>query len=145
MSSPKQVLEDSFEVDRIRLLKQINDLQQSLAPSQDDDAHLHLCRAQYNLIVERVDPSVPRVDPLVRLPSDVWIPILQDVMQDTFGYWLLHPLILLLPLTLVSIRWRKYIMEAPVLWSNIPLNDEDSGGPSSSPRVCTYLNSVISR
>lgn len=138
MSSPKQVFEDGFKIERIRLLKQIDDLQQSHVPSPEHDARLY--RAQYNQVIERVDLSVPRADPLVRLPSDVWIPILQDVVQNTFGYGIRHSLTILLPLTLVSGRWRKFIMETPVLWSHISLDDEGSSGQDVAILLATCLH-----
>jgi hypothetical protein len=139
MSSPKQVPEESFEVERIQLLKQINDLEQSWGLSPEDDTRLHLYRAQYNQVVDRIYPSIPRADPLVRLPSDVWIPILQEVMRNTFGSWLGYSPKILLPLTLVSCRWRQCIMETPILWSNISLDDEDSSGQDTDILLATCL------
>jgi hypothetical protein len=90
--------------------------------------------------VDAVGRLQPRIDPLAVLPPELWIPILCEALdQASCGHFnlsnegLLH-------LILVSQRWRRQIMDVPILWSCIHINDGPSGGQDTPVHLATFAH-----
>lgn len=125
----------------MRLLKHINDLQQSHAPSPEGTIPLQVYCTQYNQIMDEVFSSAPRIDPLVKLPSDLWLPILRYAVADRTPFDKDHfSLEMLFTLTLVSRRWRRIVMQESALWTNIRLDDGYDSGQDTAALLATYLH-----
>jgi hypothetical protein len=88
-------------------------------------------KTAYNQFVDalRSRQSWPRVDPLQKLPNEIFTKILLQLMarpQPGYTRVFTEPL---LPLTMVSRKWRNFLLSEPSLWNEIDLdkkNDRDA-------------------
>jgi hypothetical protein len=80
--------------------------------------------SSYNQVVDTLHRRElsRRIDPIGRLPHEIITNILLDV-STTYYYW--HPtrdLEEILPLTMVSKRWQRFILSEPLFWNIISLD-----------------------
>lgn len=87
--------------------------------------------AQYNALVDDVASAPVRLtDMLEVLPYELWVYCLEEVVDDNAMN--------ILPLTLVSRRWREALVSSPSLWTHIYVRDDPAY--MESMRVALHLS-----
>jgi F-box-like len=127
----KMKMNDSLEK-KDAPVKQLEDMEKQLRGLGYPDQALagneklqKLARA-YNLVVEEISrlEEKSRFDPVERLPNEVWLAVLKEaIVKESHGSSFISIEMVLL-LTLVSSKWRRFIESTPTLWSDIVLDDE---------------------
>ncbi|PVF94342.1 hypothetical protein CPB86DRAFT_766018 [Serendipita vermifera] len=90
--------------------------------------------SSYNEVVELLHGLEvgPRVDPMDKLPSEIITNIMLEVSTYTTSWYISRFMDSLIDLTLVSKRWRSFILSEPLLWNGISLD--------SNPKVCAITS-----
>jgi hypothetical protein len=127
-TSPEVSLRSS--ADRSVLLQQQYHFQQELKRFNDRGFHdpdrdLQLQRTivAYNNVmasIHQLDQSL-RVDPIDKLPRELLGNILKDYVFDGSSGWYHYVVCKALLLTLVSKRWRDFVLSEPMLWTEVIL------------------------
>jgi hypothetical protein len=95
-----------------------DDITTLLRNGKGDSAHKQ--KAAYNELVDALRNLHLRIDPLERLPYEIFIKILLELRYS--GSILSTAMIDLLPFTMVSMKWRDCILSEPLLWNEIHIN-----------------------
>jgi len=79
-------------------------------------------RDQYNNIMENLQKEIPKLvtDPLERLPPEISLRCLSNSLPE--WNYASH----LLDLTMVSSRWKEFVISAPVLWARIDVRSSQN-------------------
>jgi hypothetical protein len=102
--------------------KQTNNLQRMDSLQKIEHVGKQICSIKtlqqaYNNIMDILEPSDTKVryDPIDKLPPEIFGAIVHEAVGSFQTYQLDNTLIL----TLVSKRWRDFILGTPLLWTNI--------------------------
>jgi hypothetical protein len=127
-TSPEVSLKSS--ADRSVLLQQRYHFQQDLKRfnnrgfhDTNRDMQLQRTIVAYNNVmasIHQLDQSL-RVDPIDKLPRELLGNILKDYVFDGSSSWYPYAVCKALLLTLVSKRWRDFVLSEPILWTEVIL------------------------
>ncbi|PVF94333.1 hypothetical protein CPB86DRAFT_49360, partial [Serendipita vermifera] len=107
---------------------EIRQIQDQKLGSSPDVRCLEIERSEYNMIIDSLQELEKRsgIDPMDKLPREIWTSVLKYCMGTRRAWHTFPSVEILLELTLVSRRWRGYILSEPALWSTILLTDHMS-------------------
>ncbi|PVF94321.1 hypothetical protein CPB86DRAFT_876480 [Serendipita vermifera] len=79
--------------------------------------------SSYNEVIEDLHnlEMGPRVDPMDKLPNEIMTSILLEVSTYIPSWYIIRFMDSLIDLTMVSKKWRKFILSEPLLWNGISL------------------------
>ncbi|KAG8759853.1 hypothetical protein FRC14_004814 [Serendipita sp. 396] len=109
---------ERLENERLQLLKSIHD-QSGNAYRLENRKGLNFLQNKYNQIVisQREARRGPWTDPLSILPFDIWVHIIEEIVDDGWGssYRVIYNMIL------VSKQWKDAIVRIPQFWTQISI------------------------
>ncbi|PVF97673.1 hypothetical protein CPB86DRAFT_815383 [Serendipita vermifera] len=117
---------DDLSVERLTVLKEIHHIEQIKSADTETMRSMDRLRQRYNCIIGSIDNlnAKPRHDPLDRLPVELFRAIIHETLTPSNGRPHEYPYDSnqALLLTLVSTRWRDFILEMPSAWTSIQIN-----------------------
>ncbi|KAG8868401.1 hypothetical protein FRC20_003456 [Serendipita sp. 405] len=115
----REGINDQLENERLKLLKSIQN-QSGSAYRPEHGEELKILRNRYNQIVinQRDSRRGPCTDPLSVLPVEVWVHIIDEIVECGWGsaYRAVSNMVL------VSKKWRDVIVSTPRFWTQITIN-----------------------
>jgi len=96
-------------------------IHESALSSSAEDADKEALKREYNRLSNELEElrQAPAIDPLARLPPEVWTEIIREAAEENDINLLSTDVLLLL--TLVSREWRTKILGTARLWTNITI------------------------
>jgi hypothetical protein len=112
--------EEQLKIERAKLLECINTIEQNGKNDKEEQAHIEHMWNTNNLIIDllREFHPIPRLDPAEKLPPELFRTIIIDAVTS-FSYHPSEKTNNSLILTLVSERWRDFLLGIPQIWDEI--------------------------
>ncbi|PVF94328.1 hypothetical protein CPB86DRAFT_713436, partial [Serendipita vermifera] len=109
-----------------RLLSEIREIQgREGGLDAEEERALSARKLAYNRVIDSLQDYKSRfgLDPMDKLPTEIWNSILKDCMRFKRIWDTLPSVRAILLLSLVSKGWRTYILSEPSFWNEILLTD----------------------
>jgi hypothetical protein len=124
--SIEQYDEQQLDQSRIELLTAIRHLQERTELGQDQSRDLGAKKARFNQIADTINSlqAKTRLDPIDRLPPEIFTQIIcSTAPSGSFHREWFEYNSFVLSLTLVSTRWMDFVINTPLFWTSILLDE----------------------